>query len=121
MTNLDPSGYISEIAPRRNVRGKRTRNPGYEPGNHWVECDISGAHIRAKDAMVTWDNLVVSPDDWEIRHPQDFVRARYDKIMTSEPRRSESEDVFIITACSPGAKAGIAVAGCAVAGSTFIG
>lgn len=92
---LDPSGYISEIAPRRNVRGKRTRNPGYQAGNHWVECDICGSHIRSGDAMITWDNLVVCPDDWEIRHPQDFVRAQYDKIMTSEPRRSESEDIGV--------------------------
>lgn len=85
----------------RNVRGKKTRNPGFDPGNHWVQCDRCSAAIRAKDAMITWDNLVVCPDDWEIRHPQDFVRGRLDDIQAKEPRRPESPDVFIPDAVVP--------------------
>lgn len=86
---------IREQGTQRNVRGKKTRNPGYEPGNHWVQCDRCSASIRAEDAMITWDNLVVCPDDWEIRHPQDFVRGRYDDIVAKEPRRSEGPDLDI--------------------------
>ncbi len=81
--------------PRRNVRGKRNRNPGYKPNDHWVQCDRCAANILSSDAMITWDNLVVCPDDWEIRHPQDFVRAKADDITAKDPRRSESEDVFV--------------------------
>ena len=86
--------------PQRNVRGKRTRNPGYEPGNNWVECDICASTIRSQDARLTWDNYVVCPDDWEPRHPQDFVRGRQDRISAAGDGelglvRSESEDVFV--------------------------
>lgn len=77
--------------PARNVRGKKTRNPGYEPGNHWVICDVCACAIRAKDAMFRWDNAVVCPDDWEPRHPQDFVRGRADKIVPDEPIRPETD------------------------------
>lgn len=88
---------VREQGSQRNVRGKKTRNPGYEPGNHWVQCDRCAAAIRSEDARITWDNLIVCPDDWEIRHPQDFVRGRYDDIQAREPRRSESADVFVVS------------------------
>lgn len=86
---------IRELGIQKNVRGKKTRNPGWEPGNHWVQCDRCSSIIRAKDAMITWDHLVVCPDDWEIRHPQDFVRGRYDDITAKEPRRPEGADIGI--------------------------
>ena len=79
---------------QRNVRGKRTRNPGFEPGNHWVECEVCASHIRTFDAKRRWDGLTVCPDDWETRHPQDFVRTRYDNIAASGLVKSESEDRF---------------------------
>ena len=81
--------------PRKNVRGKRTRNPGYDPGNHWLDCDRCGCTIRKNDAMITWDDLVVCPDDWEPRHPQDFVRGRADDQSAKAPVRSEPVDTFI--------------------------
>ena len=98
-----------------NARGKKTRNPGYTAGEHWVQCDRCASVIRQSDSMKTWDNLVVCPDDWEIRHPQDFVRGRADDIGSKGYVRSESTDVFV-TSCSPTAIAGIGVAGCAIAG-----
>lgn len=79
----------------RNVRGKKTRNPGWEAGNHWVTCDRCGCAIRAKDAKKEWTGLWVCPDDWEPRHPQDFVRGRYDEIAAQEPVRPESPDIFV--------------------------
>lgn len=98
-----------------NARGKKTRNPGWRAGDHWVQCDRCASAIRSSDAMVTWDNLIVCPDDWEIRHPQDFVRGRADDIAAKEPRRSESGDIFVST-CSSSSVTGIAIAGCAKAG-----
>ena len=75
--------------------GKKIRNPGWESGNHWVECDMCGFIIRAEDAKVTWDNLVVCPEDYEPRHPQDFVRAQEEDQAADEPVRPESEDTFV--------------------------
>lgn len=83
-----------DSSPARNVRGKKTRNPGYEPGNHWIACERCGHVIRSEDAKKEWTGLWVCPDDWEIRHPQDFVRGRYDDIAAKEPNRPEPPDRF---------------------------
>jgi hypothetical protein len=58
--------------------------------------------------------MVVCPDDWEPRQPQDFVRGRHDKIAADEPRRPD-RDIFIDD-CPPSAIIGIAISGCAVVG-----
>ncbi len=103
--------------PMRNARGKKTRSPGWKAGNHWVYCDLCSSAIRAKDAKKTWDNLIVCPDDWEPRHPQDFVRGRRDDIRAKEPVRSEPADRFIDQVHETrSAIAGFAIAGCAIAG-----
>jgi len=73
---------------------KHTANPDYKPGDNWVECDVCGMDIYASDSKKRWDGLIVCPEDWEIRHPQDFVRARKDKIAATIVRsESEGEDV----------------------------
>lgn len=89
-------GYISEYSYpiKKDVKGKKTRNPGYLPGNHWVACDRCGIAVRSKDAMKTWDDLVVCPNDWEPRHPQDFVRGVEDVTAAQGLVNSEPSDLF---------------------------
>lgn len=53
-------------------------NPGYIPGDHWVECSRCGFDCRASQAKKEWNGLVVCPKCWEPRHPQDFIRGRTD-------------------------------------------
>ena len=121
MKRLSSSGDRASIQesqpPTKNVRGKKTSNPGWESGNHWVECERCGSIIRSADAMETWDGLTVCPDDWETRHPQDFVRSRHESIAVSDPQQSESEDVFVDQDCETrSGVAGFAVSGCAICG-----
>ena len=52
----------------------------YIPGEFNVTCDVCSKKIKAHDAKQRWDGFIVCPDDFEMRHPQDFVRARQDKI-----------------------------------------
>ena len=33
-------------------------------------CDISGFRYKLKDMKVTWDGLLVGPDQWNAKHPQ---------------------------------------------------
>lgn len=63
---------------RKNARGQKTKSPGFEVNNHWNICDLCGSAVRNKDSRLTWDGKVVCPDDWDYRHPQDFVRGRKD-------------------------------------------
>lgn len=96
------------------------RNPGYIPGDHWVVCDICGIEYRESEMKLTWDKLVLCPEDYDPRHPQDFVRGVTDDIAAKGlVRPPASQDNFISTICTTRESvAGEAVAGCAIAGFT---
>ena len=65
--------------------------------------------------MKEWNGLRVCKDCFETRHPQEFVRGKQDD--QSVPwTRSEGADVEIATCLTRSATAGIAIAGCAIAG-----
>lgn len=54
--------------------------------NHFISgewnltCDVCSKKIKAHEARQRWDGFIVCPADFETRHPQDFVKARQDKI-----------------------------------------
>jgi hypothetical protein len=97
--------------------GKKTKNPGWQSGNHWVICEVCGFAIRAKDARLTWDDRIVCPEDFEVRHPQDFVRGRADRQAADGLVSPEVADEFIGGIFSiRSAVAGIAIAGRMIAG-----
>jgi len=52
----------------------------YVPGDYNVVCDVCSKKIKASDAKQRWDGLIVCPSDFEHRHPQDYIRAKTDKI-----------------------------------------
>lgn len=57
-------------------------------------CDCCGFKFKASELRERWDGLMVCPEDWESRHPQDFLRVRGDN--PSVPwTRPESDDEFI--------------------------
>ena len=56
-----------------------TRNY-YNSGDHNVTCDVCSRKIKMSQAKSRWDGFLVCHADFEERHPQDFVRARQDKI-----------------------------------------
>ena len=33
-------------------------------------CDITGCRYRLRDMKMTWDGLLVGPDQWSPKHPQ---------------------------------------------------
>jgi hypothetical protein len=88
----------------------------YIPGDEWGICDSCGSKVRRSQLKLRWDNLMVCPADFELRHPQDFVKARTDKIVIPLPR-PRPPDVFIEpSVVSRTAIAGKAVATWAIAG-----
>ena len=52
----------------------------YVSGEWNLICDVCSKKIKASDAKQRWDGLIVCPSDFEHRHPQDYVRAKTDKI-----------------------------------------
>lgn len=51
----------------------------YKPGDYFVQCDRTGFKIRASASKREWQGRVVREQDWEPRHPQDFVRGKRDE------------------------------------------
>jgi len=45
-----------------------------------ITCDVCSKKIKAHEAKQRWDGFIVCPDDFEHRHPQDFVKAQTDKL-----------------------------------------
>jgi hypothetical protein len=91
----------------------------YISGSWLVICDSCAKKIRSEEAFHRWDGFVVCGNCFEERHPQDFLRARVDKI-TVPFTRPRGEDVFVedvgCTIEHQQGIAGIGVAGCAICG-----
>lgn len=92
----------------------------YSPGDWLVICDVCSKKIKASQAQHRWDGLIVCPEDYETRHIQDFIRTPTEVARPDFIRAPVDE--YLNNACSiPGRSgyAGIAVAGCAIAGNTM--
>ena len=73
----------------------KPRNPGFNAGDHWAICDVCGWAYRQEDMRKRWDNAIVCKHDWEIRHPQDFLRAKYEDQSAKGLVRPEPKDNFL--------------------------
>lgn len=81
-------------------------------------CDRCGFEYHSFELKKEWNGLMTCPACWEPRHPQDFVRSVRDE--QSVPwTRPEPEDVFVQICYIDGSSgyAGMAIAGCAIAGN----
>jgi len=76
-----------------SIRGNKTRNPGYQHGNHWVECARCGFNVRSSDTVREWTGSIVCRDEAEVRHPQDTIRSKSDQERAVGLVRSESPEV----------------------------
>ena len=52
----------------------------YIAGEHNLICDVCSKKIKTHEGKLRWDGFFVCKEDWEPRQPQDFVRAKVDKI-----------------------------------------
>src|ERR1035437_6269290 len=64
----------------------------YISGDFWRICDRCGFKARSSKTFRTWDGLFVCQEDFETRHPQDFVRGRIDnqRVPDARPEALES-------------------------------
>lgn len=93
----------------------------YKSGEWNVFCMVCNRKIKAGDARKRWDGLIVCEDDYENRHPMDFLRLRQERI--SVPFTSDTSfDEFVgpdyppYPYCTPSGSSGMVgymVAGCA--------
>lgn len=82
-------------------------SPAYRPGDFWRICEVCGFKYRSSQTNRRWDGLIVCREDWETRHPQDFVRGRKDLQNVPDPRPEPIDNVIgpLTTALSAAATA----------------
>ena len=56
---------------------------------HLGDCDICGFTFHASELRKTWDNMYVCKDDFEVRHPGDFVRGVKDNTAPAWVRHTD--------------------------------
>lgn len=87
---------------------------GRWPGTWKVVCDVCGFWYSSDQVRERWDGLIVCHKDYELRHPQDFVRGVEDD--PSVPyARPEPTDTFVEGVCyiyESSGYVGLASAGC---------
>lgn len=89
-------------------------------------CDVCGFKFKAEHLKQRWDGLIVCPEDFEVRHPQELIRPIQDQAKLPWTR-PEATDVFINpSGLAPGctiigsqAVPGLAIPGCFVPGRDF--
>lgn len=75
-------------------------------------CDSCGRKYKASMLRKRWDGLMVCPEDYETRHPQDFLRIQKEHI-AAPWARPEGTDVFTSYICSLEESQGLASIGSA--------
>ena len=66
----------------------------YKKGDWNAICDICGFKFKASKLKKQWDGLMVCPQDFSPRHPQEFLRGKKDD-QSVEWTRSEAADVEV--------------------------
>ena len=66
----------------------------FKKGDWNAVCDVCGFEFKASQLRRRWDNFMVCKDDFEERHPQDFLKSKPDN--QSVPwTRPEGTDQFV--------------------------
>jgi len=65
----------------------------YKKGCWNAICDVCGFEFKSDKLKERWDGLMVCREDWETRHPQDFVRPVKESVIPWS--RPEPADVFV--------------------------
>ncbi len=82
------------------MKFRKSKNK-YKKGSWNLICDRTGFKIKAEDARVEWNGLVVDKGVYESRHPQDFVQARADDQSVPYSRPESPERLLGINEVTP--------------------
>lgn len=85
-------------------------------GDYNAECSMCGRKRKASTLVLNWQGQWRCPEHNEPRHPQDFVR---NPPAEQPPPWVQVHTQQFVYVCSPNGRtalAGVAVAGCAIAG-----
>ena len=52
----------------------------WKSGDWYVSCQVCSKQINASESKKRWDGLIVCPEDFECRHPQDLIKVRHERL-----------------------------------------
>lgn len=55
-------------------------------GDYNVICDRTGFKVKRSECRRTWDGFLVRKEDWEPRHPMDFLKPRPERQRVRDAR-----------------------------------
>ena len=87
------------IADRSLLKFAKTDMPYIKDfilGDSKACCDVCGFHFKHSDLRKRWDGAMVCTKDFELRHPQDMIKARSER-NTVKDARPEPEYRFLGT------------------------
>jgi len=67
------------------------RKAKYKSGDYLVKSDFSDRIALRSESVKLWNNLIVNKDEYEIRNPQDFIKARPEREPFKEVRPRAEE------------------------------
>lgn len=68
-------------------------NNHFVPGTCNTICDVTGFKVKRSECRVRWDGMVVIPDAWETRQPQDFAPTIRPERVITDARPKPIDDV----------------------------
>ena len=91
----------------------------YKKGQHYFICDVCGFKHHSEKKKKRWDGLIVCPEDYEVDHPQKYIRVEPDGLPVADPRpRPEDSFIFSCDLWSSSSMADFGEADCASVGGT---
>ena len=64
----------------------KKRKPKYRDGEHLIQSDLTGRTMYSSDSRKLWNGLICHKDEYEIRNPQDFIKAKPERKALKEVR-----------------------------------
>lgn len=77
----------------------KKRKAIYKDGDYLLESDLTGRIMWRSEARKLWNNMMCHKDEYEIRNPQDFLKARPEREPFKEVRPRSVE--FITSPVTP--------------------
>jgi hypothetical protein len=65
----------------------------FKSGSYNCICQVCGFQFKAEDIKKRWDGLLVCKEDFELRHPMDFIRVPTESkpLLFTAPEPTETE------------------------------
>lgn len=77
---------------RANFNRRKTRAI---EGDHLIQCDITGQTCLRSEARMTWRGLLVSNQNWDVKHPQLTINVPPEDISVPDARPFKSSDSVV--------------------------